>query len=67
MAGSGAGALYVGPGWDGAFLALDLFLRGEVAESSSTATSDEIAAATEVSLAQFAPDLNPIHDPEKSI
>jgi uncharacterized protein YndB with AHSA1/START domain len=38
MAGSGAGALYVGPGWDGAFLALDLFLRGEVA-------ADPVAAA----------------------
>jgi uncharacterized protein YndB with AHSA1/START domain len=85
MAGSGAGALYVGPGWDGAFLALDLFLRGEVSpdpvaaanspearefsrqsvhawtavvESSGTATAAEIAAATEVSLAQFAPDAN---------
>lgn len=85
MAGSGAGALYVGPGWDGALMALDLYLRGEVAvdpvtaanspeaqefskesvlawtavvETSGTATTDEIAAATEVSLAQFAPDLD---------
>jgi uncharacterized protein YndB with AHSA1/START domain len=84
MAGSGAGALYVGPGWDGAFLALGLYLSGEVAadpvaaanspeglefskqsvhawttvvESSGTATTDEIAAATEVSLTQFAPEL----------
>jgi len=84
MAGSGAGALYVGPGWDGAFMALGLFLNGEVSddpvaagnapqgqefsrqsvhvwanvvESSGTATADDIAAATEVSLAQFAPDL----------
>lgn len=83
MAGSGAGALYVGPGWDGALMALDLFLHGEVAadpvaaanslealafseqsvhawtavvEFSGTATTDEIAAATEASLAQFAPD-----------
>jgi uncharacterized protein YndB with AHSA1/START domain len=83
MAGSGAGALYVGPGWDGALMALALFLRGEVTgdpvaaantpsaqefsrqsvqawatavESSGTAAPDEIAAATEVSLAQFAPD-----------
>lgn len=39
MAQSGAGALYVGPGWDGALMALDLFLRGEVAE-------DPIAAAS---------------------
>jgi len=38
MAGSGAGALFVGPGWDGAFLGLDLFVRGEVA-------GDPIAAA----------------------
>jgi uncharacterized protein YndB with AHSA1/START domain len=83
MAGSGAGALYVGPGWDGAFMALGLFLQGEVAEdpvaaaaspqalefsrqsvliwaavveASETATADEIAAAKEVSLSQFAPD-----------
>jgi uncharacterized protein YndB with AHSA1/START domain len=83
MAGSGAGALYVGPGWDGALMALGLFLRGEVSddpvaaanspqaqefsrqsvhawvtavESSGTAGADEIAAATTVSLAQFAPD-----------
>ena len=82
MAGSGAGALWVGPGWDGGFLALDLYLRGEVVpdpvaaasspeaidfsrqsvhawvaaiESSGTASADEIAAAAEVSLSQFAP------------
>jgi uncharacterized protein YndB with AHSA1/START domain len=83
MAQSGAGALYVGPGWDGALLGLDLFLRGEaigdpvaaansseavefsrqsvqawakVVKDSGTASADELAAATEVSLAQFAPD-----------
>jgi len=82
MAGSGAGALYVGPGWDGAFMALGLFLDSVVSEdpvafgnspqgqefsrqsvhawataiaSSGTATLDEVAAATEASLAQFAP------------
>lgn len=32
MAGSGAGALYVGPGWDGALLALALFIAGVVAD-----------------------------------
>lgn len=80
VAGSGAGALYVGPGWDGGLLALGLFLRGEViddpvaaanspealefsrqsvhawtttVENSATATADEIAAAAEVSMAQF--------------
>jgi uncharacterized protein YndB with AHSA1/START domain len=83
MAGSGAGALYVGPGWDGALMGLDLFLSGQtpddpvamassaegqefsrqsvhtwlsVVESSGTANGDEIAAAKQVSLAQFAPD-----------
>jgi uncharacterized protein YndB with AHSA1/START domain len=84
IAQSAAGALYVGPGWDGALMGLDLFLRGEApadpaaaanslevqefskqslhlwiaaVESSGTAGADEIAAAAEVSLAQFAPDV----------
>lgn len=39
FAGSGAGALFVGPGWDGAFLALELFLRGEVAEDPAAAAN----------------------------
>jgi uncharacterized protein YndB with AHSA1/START domain len=83
MAQSVAGALYVGPGWDGALLGLDLFLRGEaigdpvaaanspmaqefsrgsvyawveVVKDSGAATAEQIAAATEVSLAQFTPD-----------
>ena len=83
MAQSGAGALYVGPGWDGALLGLGLFLRGEavgdpvaaanspealefskqsvhawveVVKDSGTATDEELATATEVSLAQFAPE-----------
>jgi uncharacterized protein YndB with AHSA1/START domain len=29
LAGSGAGALFVGPGWDGALLGLGIYLRGE--------------------------------------
>jgi uncharacterized protein YndB with AHSA1/START domain len=84
IAQSAAGALYVGPGWDGALMGLDLYLRGEApadpaaaanslevqefskqslhlwiaaVESSGTAGADEIAAAAEVSLAQFAPDV----------
>jgi uncharacterized protein YndB with AHSA1/START domain len=83
LAQSGAGALFVGPGWDGALLGLGLFLGGEavgdpvaaasspeaqafsrqsvhawveVVKDSGTATADQLAAATEVSLAQFAPD-----------
>jgi uncharacterized protein YndB with AHSA1/START domain len=83
MAQSGAGALYVGPGWDGALMGLGLFLDGEavgdpvaaasspevqefskqsvhawagVVKDSGTASADQLAAATEVSLAQFAPD-----------
>ena len=86
MAQSGAGALYVGPGWDGALMGLDLFLRGEVVgnpvamanslevqefskqsvhawavvvKNSGTATAEQLTAATEVSLGQFAPDLLP--------
>lgn len=84
MAGSGAGSLYVGPGWDGALMGLGLFLRGQdiddpvaaasspevqdfsaqsvhawaaATETSGTATAEEIAAARQVSLAQFAPDI----------
>jgi len=84
LAGTTAGALYVGPGWDGALLGLALYLKGEVSddpvaaanspeaqnfsvksieewvntiEASGTADADAIAAAQQVSLAQFAPDL----------
>jgi hypothetical protein len=39
MAQSGAGALFVGPGWDGDFVALDLYLRGEVADDPVAAAS----------------------------
>jgi len=83
MAQSGAGALYVGPGWDGVLMGLDRFLSGEavgdpvaaansheaqefakqsvyawaaVVKGSGTATAEQLAAATEVSLGQFAPD-----------
>lgn len=58
MAQSGAGALYVGPGWDGALMGLDLYLRDQ-------AVGDPVAAATEVSLGQFAPDqANPQASPQ---
>jgi uncharacterized protein YndB with AHSA1/START domain len=84
LAGTTAGALYVGPGWDGALLGLGLHLAGEVigdpvaaanspevqdfnvnsinewvaaVEASGVADADAIAAAQQVSLAQFAPDL----------
>jgi uncharacterized protein YndB with AHSA1/START domain len=83
MAQSGAGALFVGPGWDGGFVALDLYLRGQVVadpvaaanspealalsrqsvdvwtdvvRGSGTAAPEEIEAALQMSLAQFAPD-----------
>ena len=39
IAQSGAGALYVGPGWDGALMALDLFLHGNVAADPIEAAS----------------------------
>lgn len=43
MAVSGAGAFYVGPGWDGAVLGLDLFLRGETAADPVEAANSEEA------------------------
>jgi uncharacterized protein YndB with AHSA1/START domain len=84
LAGGVAGALYVGPGWDGALLGIALHLAGEVTaapvaaanspelqnfnvssinewiaviEASGAAGADEISAARQASLAQFAPDL----------
>lgn len=46
MAGSGAGALFVGPGWDGALLAIGLYLAGEVAD-------DPVAAASSPEAQEF--------------
>jgi uncharacterized protein YndB with AHSA1/START domain len=46
MAGSGAGALFVGPGWDGGLMALDLFVRGEV-------IADPVAAASSLEAQEF--------------
>jgi len=84
LAGGVAGALYVGPGWDGALLGIALHLAGEVTadpvaaanspelqnfnvssinewiaviEASGAVGADEISAARQASLAQFAPDL----------
>ncbi len=43
MAGSGAGALFVGPGWDGALLGLGIYLRGEaVGDPLEAANSPEV-------------------------
>jgi hypothetical protein len=43
MAGSGAGALFVGPGWDGALLGLGLHLRGRsVGDPLELANSPEV-------------------------
>jgi uncharacterized protein YndB with AHSA1/START domain len=80
MAQNGAGALWVGPGWDGGMLGL--YLAGEApddpaaaatspealafseksvrawadaVEASGTATSEQLAEAVGISLAQFAP------------
>jgi uncharacterized protein YndB with AHSA1/START domain len=46
FAGSGAGALYVGPGWDGALLGLALHFAGEV-------TGDPVAAANSPEVQDF--------------
>ncbi|WP_025360847.1 SRPBCC family protein [Kutzneria albida] len=83
LAGSPAGSLYVGPGWDGAFLTLGQYFAGTlpedpfaaaatlegqefskrsvqlwVAAATGTATLEEIAAAAEAALGQYAPDLS---------
>ena len=43
MAGGGAGALYVGPGWDGALMGLALYLRGEeIGDPAEAANSPEV-------------------------
>jgi uncharacterized protein YndB with AHSA1/START domain len=46
MAGSGAGALFVGPGWDGALLGLGIYLRGE-------ALGDPLEAANSPVVVEF--------------
>ena len=46
LAGSGAGALYVGPGWDGALLGIALYLAGE-------AIGDPVAAANSPEVQDF--------------
>jgi uncharacterized protein YndB with AHSA1/START domain len=46
LAGSAAGALYVGPGWDGALMGVALYLDGQVAE-------DPVAAANSPEAQQF--------------
>lgn len=51
MAGSGAGAFYVGPGWDGALLGLAMFLRGdEISDPIELANSAEIIAFNKASI-----------------
>jgi uncharacterized protein YndB with AHSA1/START domain len=55
MAQSGAGALWVGPGWDGMFLALGLFVDGIVAEDpAAAALSPEALAFSERSVRVWA-------------
>jgi uncharacterized protein YndB with AHSA1/START domain len=54
MAQSGAGALWVGPGWDGALLALGRFLAGDVAENPVAANSPEASAFGEESVRAWA-------------
>lgn len=45
MAGSSAGALYVGPGWDGALMSLSTYLAGEVSADPVAAASSPEAQA----------------------
>jgi uncharacterized protein YndB with AHSA1/START domain len=54
MAGSGAGALFVGPGWDGALLGLALLLAGEVIEDpTAMANSPEVREFSAGSIAAW--------------
>jgi hypothetical protein len=46
LAGSGAGALYVGPGWDGTVMALGLYTAGVI-------TDDPVAAASSPEALEF--------------
>lgn len=47
--GTRAGALYVGPGWDGAFMGLDLYLGGHVTEDFDPAAAAGSLEAQEFS------------------
>jgi uncharacterized protein YndB with AHSA1/START domain len=46
LAGSGAGALFVGPGWDGALMSLGRFLAGEDSGDPTAADTPEARAFT---------------------
>jgi uncharacterized protein YndB with AHSA1/START domain len=55
MAQSIAGALYVGPGWDGALVGLDLYVRGEAPEDPvEAANSPEVIALNRESITFWA-------------
>jgi hypothetical protein len=55
MAQSGAGAMWVGPGWDGGLLALGLYLDGVVADDPvAAASSPEALAFSEKSVHAWA-------------
>jgi uncharacterized protein YndB with AHSA1/START domain len=55
IAQSGAGALWVGPGWDGAMLGLDLHLSGDViGDPVAGANTPEALAFSQVSVQEWA-------------
>ena len=55
IAQSVAGALFVGPGWDGAVMALDLYVRGEAPEDPvAAASSPEVIAFNKESIGVWA-------------
>lgn len=55
IAQSGAGALWVGPGWDGAFMGLGLYLAGDVIDDPvAAASSPEVQAFSEQSVHAWA-------------
>ncbi len=54
MAGSGAGALFVGPGWDGALLGLGMHVRGAaIGDPLAMANSPEVVGFNKGSIEQW--------------
>jgi hypothetical protein len=51
MAGSAAGSLFVGPGWDGALMGLGMYVRGEaIGDPTEAANSPEVIEFNRLSI-----------------
>ena len=66
MAGSGAGALFVGPGWDGALLGLGIHLRGlSVGDPLEAANSPEVIEFNSGSISRWTEAIDPQAPPRR--